>query len=183
VSSAQVIERHRRVGRSFVASGVRSFVREEGAGEPVVCIHGVPASSFLYRKVLGELSARGLRGIAFDLPGLGLAARPERERPNQQVRAIGHVDVFNDLDGVWTQRITAKYVRWRRGGHAHRRAKLRSATSNPADTPADPGRRECLTRLRSNQDLGSTRLPVRRPGGSADRASAHDGVGPKAGAR
>jgi len=77
VSSARVIERHRSAGRSFVASGVRSFVREEGTGEPVVCIHGVPASSFLYRKVLGELSARGLRGIAFDLPGLGLAARPE----------------------------------------------------------------------------------------------------------
>jgi pimeloyl-ACP methyl ester carboxylesterase len=40
-------------------------------------MHGVPASSFLYRKVLAELAARGLRGIAFDLPGLGLAARPQ----------------------------------------------------------------------------------------------------------
>jgi pimeloyl-ACP methyl ester carboxylesterase len=56
---------------------VQSFVREAGAGEPVVCIHGVPASCFLYRKVLDELAARGLRGIAFDLPGLGLAARPD----------------------------------------------------------------------------------------------------------
>jgi pimeloyl-ACP methyl ester carboxylesterase len=36
----------------------------------------VPASSFLYRTVLRELAARGLRGIAFDLPGLGLADRP-----------------------------------------------------------------------------------------------------------
>jgi len=40
-------------------------------------MHGVPASSFLYRKVLDELAARGLRGVAFDLPGLGLADRPE----------------------------------------------------------------------------------------------------------
>jgi pimeloyl-ACP methyl ester carboxylesterase len=39
-------------------------------------LHGVPASSFLYRKVVAELAIRGLRGIAFDLPGLGLAARP-----------------------------------------------------------------------------------------------------------
>src|SRR5439155_23653688 len=51
--------------------------REAGDGEPVVCVHGVPASCFLYRKVLDELAARGLRGVAFDLPGLGLADRPE----------------------------------------------------------------------------------------------------------
>jgi pimeloyl-ACP methyl ester carboxylesterase len=51
-------------------------VIERGEGEPVLCMHGVPASSFLYRKVLAELAARGLRGVAFDLPGMGLAARP-----------------------------------------------------------------------------------------------------------
>ena len=39
-------------------------------------MHGVPSSSFLYRKLLPELASRGLRGVAFDLPGLGLAARP-----------------------------------------------------------------------------------------------------------
>ena len=36
----------------------------------------MPASSFLYRKLLAELAARGMRGVAFDLPGLGLADRP-----------------------------------------------------------------------------------------------------------
>jgi pimeloyl-ACP methyl ester carboxylesterase len=77
VTSAEVVERHRAAGREFVAGGVRSFVREAGEGEAVVCVHGVPSSSFLYRKVLDELAARGLRGVAFDLPGLGLAARPD----------------------------------------------------------------------------------------------------------
>jgi haloalkane dehalogenase len=38
----------------------------------------VPSSCFLYRKVVAELAARGLRGVAFDLPGLGLADRPAR---------------------------------------------------------------------------------------------------------
>ena len=71
-----MIERHRAAGREFEAAGVRSFVREAGDGEPVVCLHGVPASCFLYRKVIDELAARGLRGVAFDFPGLGLAARP-----------------------------------------------------------------------------------------------------------
>jgi haloalkane dehalogenase len=77
MSSRQVVERHEAAGRRFVADGVGSFVREEGDGEPVVCVHGVPSSSFLYRKVIRELAAHGLRGVAFDLPGLGLAARPD----------------------------------------------------------------------------------------------------------
>ena len=47
---------HRAAGRDVVADGVRSFVREEGTGETVLCMHGVPASSFLYRKVLVELN-------------------------------------------------------------------------------------------------------------------------------
>jgi haloalkane dehalogenase len=74
---AEAIERHRRSGREFEAGGVRSFVREEGDGEPVVLMHGIPVSSFLYRKVLPLLADRRLRGVAFDLPGLGLADKPE----------------------------------------------------------------------------------------------------------
>ncbi|MCW6006565.1 alpha/beta fold hydrolase [Micromonospora sp. CPCC 205371] len=76
MDTAAVVEAHRRAGRMFTAAGVSSFVREQGDGDPVVCMHGVPASSFLYRKLLPELAARGLRGVAFDLPGLGLADRP-----------------------------------------------------------------------------------------------------------
>jgi len=78
VTSREVVERHRAAGRHFEAGGIGSFVREEGSGEAVVCIHGVPSSCFLYRKVVAELGARGLRGVAFDLPGLGLADRPAR---------------------------------------------------------------------------------------------------------
>ena len=73
---AALVSEHRAAGRPFAAAGVGSFVREAGDGPAVVLLHGVPASSFLYRKVLPELAARGLRGIAFDLPGLGLADRP-----------------------------------------------------------------------------------------------------------
>jgi haloalkane dehalogenase len=76
VSSAEVIAAHEAAGRTFSAGGVRSFVREAGSGPTVVCMHGVPASCFLYRKVIAELAQRGLRGVAFDLPGLGLADRP-----------------------------------------------------------------------------------------------------------
>ena len=73
---ADAIEQHRSAGREFEAAGVRSFVREQGEGEPVVLMHGIPVSSFLYRKVLPLLAERRLRGVAFDLPGLGLAQKP-----------------------------------------------------------------------------------------------------------
>jgi len=76
-SESEVVRAHRDAGRTFDVGGVQSFVRELGAGAPVLCMHGVPASSFLYRKVLAALAARDMRGIAFDLPGLGLAARPQ----------------------------------------------------------------------------------------------------------
>lgn len=74
--AAAIVEAHRAAGRSFTASGVGSFVREQGDGEVVVLMHGLPASSFLYRKVIPELARRGFRALSFDWPGLGLADRP-----------------------------------------------------------------------------------------------------------
>jgi len=71
-----VIDAHRTAGATFTAGGIRSFLRTEGDGEPVVCIHGMLGSSFGYRKLLRELAARGFRGMAWDLPGFGLAERP-----------------------------------------------------------------------------------------------------------
>lgn len=76
IRRAEVLQAHRRAGRTFEAAGARSFLREQGDGPAVVCLHGMIGSSFLYRKVLAELAARGLRGLAFDLPGFGLAERP-----------------------------------------------------------------------------------------------------------
>jgi haloalkane dehalogenase len=74
--ASTIVEEHRSAGRSFVADGVRSFVRSAGDGDPVLLVHGLPASSFLYRKVILELAARGLGPVAVDLPGLGLADTP-----------------------------------------------------------------------------------------------------------
>jgi len=74
---SNVVQAHRAAGQFFEAAGVQSFRLEQGDGDAVVLMHGVPASCFLYRKVVAALAARGLRGVAFDLPGLGLADRPE----------------------------------------------------------------------------------------------------------
>jgi haloalkane dehalogenase len=72
----KVISAHEAAGTRFEAGGLSSFALTQGDGDPVVCLHGVPVSSFLYRKVVPELAGRGLRGVAFDFPGLGLAERP-----------------------------------------------------------------------------------------------------------
>src|SRR5215211_2267565 len=61
-----VIDAHERSGYRLAVGGVDTFVLDLGDGQPVVCLHGVPASSFLYRKLIVELAARGLRGLAFD---------------------------------------------------------------------------------------------------------------------
>lgn len=75
---SDVVAAHRAAVRPFRAAGVGSVALDRGPrdGVPVVCLHGVPTSSFLYRKVVDQLAARGLRAVAFDLPGLGLADRP-----------------------------------------------------------------------------------------------------------
>ncbi len=80
-ATREAIAIHQASGRRFMAGGVTSFVRDQppaaGTGSAVVLVHGVPSSSFLYRKVIPPLSQQGLRAIAFDFPGLGLADRPE----------------------------------------------------------------------------------------------------------
>lgn len=74
-----VVAEHAARSRSFTAAGVTSSVLEAAgaAGDPVVCLHGVPTSSFLYRKVVPALGHRGVRAFAFDLPGMGLAGCPD----------------------------------------------------------------------------------------------------------
>jgi pimeloyl-ACP methyl ester carboxylesterase len=75
-ATREAIAVHQLAGRPFEAGGARSFVRESGRGAPVVLLHGVPSSSFMYRKLIPALASQGLRPVAFDLPGLGLADRP-----------------------------------------------------------------------------------------------------------
>ncbi|MGD0704688.1 MAG: alpha/beta fold hydrolase [Trebonia sp.] len=74
--TSHLLAAHRAAGHPFTAGGVRSFVREEGAGPPVVFIHGMLGASFAYRKLLPGLAGRGIRAIAWDLPGFGFAGRP-----------------------------------------------------------------------------------------------------------
>ncbi|MDT0644276.1 alpha/beta hydrolase [Zunongwangia sp. F363] len=73
----ETIDKHERSGKYFEVNGIRTFALDYGEGEAIICIHGVPTSSFLYRKVLKSLAEKDYRAISIDLPGLGLSARPE----------------------------------------------------------------------------------------------------------
>ncbi len=72
----QLVQEHEAAGRYLDIDGQRIFVREEGGGPAVLLLHGVPSSSFLYRKMLPALAAQGLRAITFDFPGIGLSDKP-----------------------------------------------------------------------------------------------------------
>jgi len=56
----EVIRQHAAAGRYFTVDGLQSFALGVGAGEPVFCLHGVPTSSFLYRKLVREMVAQGI---------------------------------------------------------------------------------------------------------------------------
>ena len=55
--------------------GLRMHYLDEGAGEPVLCLHGEPTWSFLYRKMIPAL-AKVARVLAPDYLGFGRSDKP-----------------------------------------------------------------------------------------------------------
>jgi pimeloyl-ACP methyl ester carboxylesterase len=76
----QVERRHPPTGRFIDVDGVRLHYLEQGAGTPVVLIHGnvVTAEDWVLSGVLDHVAERGHRVIAFDRPGYGYSDRPRR---------------------------------------------------------------------------------------------------------
>lgn len=78
--------------RSLPLSEGRVHYVDEGAGEPVVFVHGTPTWSFEYRSLIRELRASH-RCIAFDHLGFGLSERPSAF----DYRPEDHARVFNEF--------------------------------------------------------------------------------------
>jgi pimeloyl-ACP methyl ester carboxylesterase len=76
-------------GRFVEVESVRLHYVEQGAGQPVVFLHGGILSSGDYAAVL-ELAAPGFRAIAFDRPGYGRSERPSGRTvtPADQARLL-----------------------------------------------------------------------------------------------
>lgn len=56
--------------------GLRMSYLDEGSGDPVVCFHGEPTWSYLYRKMIGPLVEGGSRVIAPEYAGFGRSDKP-----------------------------------------------------------------------------------------------------------
>ena len=56
--------------------GLRLHYLDEGSGSPVVCFHGEPTWSYLYRKMVGPLVSAGHRVVCPDYPGFGRSDKP-----------------------------------------------------------------------------------------------------------
>ena len=97
----------------------------DGSGRPdtppIVALHGIPAGAELWRDVLEQLDAAGVRAAAIDLPGYGSTAVPPRvdhslpgaaeltaawlrQREEQPVWLVGH-----DLGGLVAQLVAVRH--------------------------------------------------------------------------
>jgi|TARA_B110000116_G_scaffold255479_1_gene253845 haloalkane dehalogenase len=73
---------------------------DEGAGDPILLLHGNPTWSFLYRGIIIRLK-KHFRCIAVDYPGFGLSTRPDTygytpaEQANVVRDLVRHLDLKN----------------------------------------------------------------------------------------
>ncbi len=76
----KVIDEHKNKGDFIEVEDLRIFYRHEGAGDnPLVLTHGIPRTSFLYRKMIPLLAERHpVR--AWDLYGFGLSDKPQDKK-------------------------------------------------------------------------------------------------------
>ncbi|MCB0183294.1 MAG: alpha/beta fold hydrolase, partial [Caldilineaceae bacterium] len=57
-------------------NGLRLHTVDEGAGETILCLHGEPSWSYLYRKMIPVFIEAGMRVIATDWFGFGRSDKP-----------------------------------------------------------------------------------------------------------
>ena len=69
----------------------------EASGPPVLCLHGFPESSYMWRDLMADLAAAGHRTIALDFPGSGDSPA---DPPNTWERLTEHVEAFTEALGL-----------------------------------------------------------------------------------
>ena len=70
--------------------GLKLRYTEAGSGPSVLFLHGASlgSSADVFLRNLGPLAEAGFRAVAFDLPGFGLSAVPEKQSTPQQRNSI-----------------------------------------------------------------------------------------------
>ena len=75
----------------------------DSAGPPVLCLHGEPTWSYLYRKMVKVFSREGLRTIAPDFVGFGRSDKPTSQEDYSYQRHVDWMTAWlerNDLYGL-----------------------------------------------------------------------------------
>ena len=94
------------MGRSpsrLTFDGFGMHVVDEGAGPPVLLVHGEPTSSYLWRNLVPPLVANGYRAVAPDLIGFGRSDKPadvEWYSYDRHVASIAQLVDELDLRGI-----------------------------------------------------------------------------------
>lgn len=91
---------------------LRMHYLDEGRrdGEPILCLHGQPSWSYLYRKMIPLLTAAGYRVLAPDLIGFGKSDKPAQR---QDYTYAAHVDWLEQwLDAIDVNGLTLVCQDW-----------------------------------------------------------------------
>lgn len=115
------IEEHRSHQEWLEVEGGNMAYLDLGEGQPILLVHGLPTSSWLYRHIISDLLERGYRVIAPDLLGYGTSDKPQKYnlyKPEKQADRIlalmNHLDIatwahaMHDVGGVWSWEVLMK---------------------------------------------------------------------------
>lgn len=124
------IAQHRAQLKTFAVQAEQMAYLDLGnpEGMPVVLLHGMPTSSFLYRNIAPVLAAKGFRVICPDMIGFGASSKPtdaqayafarQAERLRALMASLGllsWVQVAHDLGGPWTWELAHAHPECLRG--------------------------------------------------------------------
>lgn len=109
------IKEHRASQKFITVNGGKMAYVDVGKGEPILLLHGVPTSSWLYRHIIDSLSKKGFRVIAPDLLGFGNSDKPkgydvydERKQAQRIFNLMDSLKIdswhqtLHDAGGLWT---------------------------------------------------------------------------------
>ena len=124
LSIDQSLAAHRaRLQKLGVSGGTIAYL-DEGPkdGTPIVLVHGMPTSSWLYRNIAASLAANGFRVIAPDLLGFGASDKPKgheiysmRAQSDRIIELLEHLNIprsiftGHDLGGPWVFEIADRH--------------------------------------------------------------------------
>ena len=93
----------------FEINGLRIHYLDEGQGELILCLHGEPSWSYLYRKMIPVLSIQQ-RVLAMDFAGFGRSDKPVDKAA--YTFQMHHDTLVDFIEGLSLQRITLVVQDW-----------------------------------------------------------------------